>query len=376
MRMSCRGSGSQPGWPGAASRSRRLAAFRLARAAACLALALALAASLTGACLTGASAEDRNTGLKPVSIGFVRHAYGTWTAKIADGSFEMATGRTLRWQPYDTDSAIAAAMAGGRLDIGLIGSSVAAAAYARGLDLKIFFVMGGSAESEGMVLHGDFAFRVGDPKSLSSKVVAVPFGSTPHFRLLQSLRRWGTTVGSVRLVNLQTPQIAEAWHRGELDAAVVSEPLLGRLKQTGRLVPLSGGGSYDGLMVLAGVAEFVAENVVFLARFVDIITRADTAFAQMSGPLNEARADVRSISFLTGLQPAEVIAAIARYRPPRLEEQATAHWLGGGAAATLAAELKANAEVWRWGGRFDRAEPDFAPAITVEPVARALEFQR
>lgn len=325
---------------------------------------------------SGARADEPAAGLKPVSVGFVRHAYGTWTAKIADGGFEMATGRTLRWLPYDTDSSVAAALASGRIDIGLIGTSVAAAAYGRGLDLKIFFVMGGSPDTEGLIVHGAMPFRIGDPKSLAGKVVAVPFGSTPHFRLLQSLKRWSIQPGSIRIVNLQTAQIGEAWGRGELDAAVVSEPLLGRLKEKGRLVPLSGGGGYEGLMVLAASARFVDDHVVFLARFVDVISRADLLFAHMSGPLSEDRPEVRSIAFLTGMSPSDVIAAIARYRPPPLSEQVTPQWLGGGAAATLVAELKTSAEIWRWGGRADRAESDFAYAISTAPVERALDYQR
>ena len=311
-----------------------------------------------------------------MSVGFVRHAYGTWTAKIADGSFENATGRTLRWLPFDSDSSVAAAMASGRIDLGLIGTSVAAAAFARGLELKIFYVIGGATDSEALLLNGERPFKVGEPKSMQNLVVAVPFGSTPHFRLLQSLKRWGISPPSVRLVNLQMPQIASAWQRREIDAAVVSEPLLGQLKADGRLVPLAGAGGQEGLLVFAGGTEFVTAHMVFLARFVDVISRADAAFAAMAGPLNEDRAEVRSIAFLTGESPEAVIAAIARYRPPRLDEQVTVQWLGGGPASALAAELKANAELWRWAGRLDRSERDFATAITPVPVEQALKYQQ
>ena len=322
------------------------------------------------------AAEERAADLKPISIGFVRHAYGTWTAKIADGSFEMATGRVLRWLTFDTDSGAVAAMASGRLDLALIGTSVAAAALVRGLDLRVFYVIGNADDSEGLLLNGDRPFRAGDPKSLHNLVVAVPFGSTPHFRLLQSLKRWGVAPANVGLVNLQTPQIVDAWSRREIEAAVVSEPLLGQLKTTGRLVPLPPAGGQEGLLVFAGAAEFVASHMVFLARFVDVISRADAAFTSMSGALSEDRAEVKSIAFLTGSPPSAVLAAIARYRPPSLDEQASAKWLGGGAASALAAELKANAEIWRWAGRLDRVERDFSAAITPVPVEQALKYQQ
>lgn len=314
--------------------------------------------------------------LRPINIGFVRHAYGTWTAKIADGGFEQATGRSIRWQPYSADSAVASALAGGRLDIGLMGTSVVAAAIARGLDLKVFYVLGGSPDSEGLVLGADVVFRFGDMKTLQSKVIAVPFGSTPHFRLLQSLRRWGVGVSAIRIVNLQASQIADAWQRRDIDAAVVSEPLLGQLSGQGRLVPLPASGGNTSVLVLAAPAEFIAQHMVFLSRLVDVMSRADTGFASMSGPLTVERAEVRSIAFVTGLDPAEVIASIARYRSPSLEEQVSPSWLGGGAASGLAAELKANVEVWRWGGRLAGSEPNYARAIAPDPVHMALSYQR
>lgn len=314
--------------------------------------------------------------LRPINIGFVQHAYGTWTAKIADGGFELATGRTMRWLPYDADSAVASALASGGIDIGLMGTSVVAAAIARGLDLKVFYVLGGPPDSEGLVLGADITFRFGDMKTLQSKVIAVPFGSTPHFRLLQSLRRWGVALSAMRIVNLQAGQIADAWKRGDIDAAAVSQPMLGRLSGQGYLVPLPVSGGQTSVLVFAAAGEFYVQHMVFLSRLVDVMSRADSAFASMSGPLTVDRADVRSIAFVTGLDPADVIASIARYRPPPLEEQATPSWLGGGALSGLAAELKANAEVWRWGGRLTGTEPNYPAAMAPEPVQMAISYQR
>lgn len=325
-----------------------------------------------------AGPKDNKSALPSIGVGFVRHAYGTWTGRIADGGFETGTGRTIKWLPYETDSAVAAALAADRIQIGLMGASVVAAAFTRGLDLRIFYVLGGSSDTEALLISGStqLPFRVGDPKSLRHRVIAAPFGSTAHFRLLQSLKRWGVAPPDVRIVNLQPRQIAGAWMRSEIDAAVVSEPVLSMLNTESRTIPLPSSSGYEGLLVFATMADFLKSHDVFLARFVDVIARADTTFADRSGPLDETQAEIKAIAHITGMSEKSIVEAIARYRPPPLQDLATPRWLGGGATSALAVELKVNAELWKWAGRLDAVAADYAPAITAHAVERALALQR
>ena len=321
-----------------------------------------------------AIAEEQPDALKPVSIGFLRHAYGTWTSKIADGGYERAAGKSVRWIPFDTDSAVAAALASGKIDIGMMGASVVAAAVTRGLDLHAFYVMGWSLDTEALVVSSAFKFKPSDPKGLINKVVAVPFGSTAHFRLLQSLKRWGVAPSDVRLVNLQPQQIVEAWAHAELDAAVVSEPTLSELRVGSHSVPFPRASGKEGLLVFATGSEFLQRNAAMLARFVDVTARADTVFSEGDGPVTTDRPEIRSIAFLTGLPAEAVLESIARYRPPPIQDQASERWLRGGAASGLAMELKSSAELWKWGGRLDKVNPDYAGAVALPPVEQALSM--
>lgn len=323
-----------------------------------------------------AGPKEAGQPLPAVAVGFVRHAYGTWTARIADGGFHAETGRTIEWLPFETDSAIAAALASGRVQVGLMGASVVAASFARGLDLRIFYVIGGSGDTEALLVAGEAPFRAGDAKSLHHRVIAAPFGSTAHFRLLQSLKRWAVAPADVRLVNLQPRQIASAWMRNEIDAAVVSEPTLSMLREQGRAIPLPGTGGLEGLMVLATSAEFLQSHIVFLGRFVGIMSRSDQAFADRGGPLDEEQTEIKAIAQITGLPGRSVIEAIARYRSPSLEDLASPRWLGGGASGMLAAELRANADIWKWAGRLQSSAADFTQAISPLPVERALAMQQ
>ena len=320
--------------------------------------------------------------LRSIGVGFARHAFGPWTARIADGSFTQATGRRLRWLPHDTDSAVAAAFASGKLDIAIIGASVAVAAAQRGIDLKVFFVAGSSSLSDGLVMMAHKDSVPGEPKSLQGKVIATPFGSSAHFRLLESCRRWGLSMTAMRLVNLQTQQIEGAWRRGEVDGAAVSSPLLEALMTRGHPVPLpepaartSASSGHTGLMLMVASSEFVASHAVFLSRFVDVVARADLAMAQ-KGLANAEREDaINAVTFITGVAPEAVSASMLRYRPPALAEQSSSRWLGGGPQSGLVAEMDRIADLLRWAGRFSGKDIDFAALLAPEPVQLAATYK-
>ena len=321
------------------------------------------------------AASQVTVPLPAIGIGFVRHAFGAWTTRIADGGFTTATGRNLRWFPHDTDSSLAAALASGKLDIAIMGASVAASTAARGLDLRIFYVLGASGGSDGLVLSTARGVPGTQPNTLKGMVIAVPFGSSSHFRLLESLKRWSIGVNSMRIVNLQTTQIADAWRRGEIDGAAVSQPLLGLLSAQGRLMPLPETSPHAGLVVAVANTDFAARHLVFLSRFVDVVARADVAAHALAVGRDKDAADVLSISFITGLPAQTVVDGISRYRPPSLESQASPTWLGGGAQSGLAAELRGIIDVWRSGGRLAGNEPDYAALISVDPVQLALTYR-
>ncbi len=349
------------------------------------ALAALLLVALAWAGVSGAAqaqqpgAADRGpsgTPLRSLNVGFVRHAVGAWAGKIGDGSFDMATGRTIRWFPHDTDSSLAVALSSGRVDIGLIGISVAAASIVRGLDLKIFSVICGAAESEGLMLGPSIAFKPGEAKSLHGKVIAVPFGSTPHFRLLESLKRWGGTLSAIRVVNLQTQQMAQAWSRGEIDAVVASQPLISELDKRGQLVSLANAGEHSSLLVFAATGEFVQQHTVFLSRFIDVVARADHVNAGRGAGSAEGSSAFAPLSMLTGLTAGALVSAMEQYRPPTVAEMASNAWLGGGASAGIVTHLKAALDVWRWAGRLSGGEPDLVGSVALEPVQMALSYQR
>jgi len=322
--------------------------------------------------------QDRSakgTELRPINIGLVRHAFGPWAARIADGGFDISTGRDTRWYPHDTDATIVAALSAGRLHIGLIGAGVAASAIARGLDLKIFYVLGSAAETECLAVLPETEPTSEPQKWLIGKVVAVPFGSTPHYRLLESLRLWGANPSAMRIVNLQVPQIAGAWKRREIDVAVASEPQGAALEPVGRCLPLPTADKNTGLMVLSAVADFYTQHLVFLSRLIDVMSRAQKSYEAGGSAPAEDGADIKSIATVLGLAPSTVGAKLNRYQPPPLADQASSRWLDGGKAAGLLAQLREAVDVWRWAGRLQAKDIDLAAALAPDPARMALGYK-
>jgi len=77
---------------------------------------------------------------------------------------------------------------------------------------------------------------VSDVKGLVGKKVATPFVSTAHYSLLFMLNHEHVDATKVNLLNLQPPEIAAAFARGDIDAAYVWDPVLTKAKENGKIL--------------------------------------------------------------------------------------------------------------------------------------------
>ena len=59
----------------------------------------------------------------------------------------------------------------------------------------------------------------------------MPFVSTTHFHTLFALEQFGIAPSDVQILNMQPDAIAAAWERGDIDAAFVWDPALGRIPE-------------------------------------------------------------------------------------------------------------------------------------------------
>lgn len=325
------------------------------------------ALTLIWAAIGTASATERE-----VAIGY-QLIYNPWKVAIVDGVFESATGYKIRWKKFDSGAKVINAMASGDVQIALAGSSPIAAGVSRGLDIELFWIVEDIASAEALVVRD--GSHIVAPQDLRGKRLGVPFASTTHFHTLFALEQFGIDPKDVTVLNMQPNSIADAWDRGEIDAAFVWDPALARIKKSGKVLITSGllgswgKATFDGMV---SSKSWAAENSEFMMAFVKTMAAADAAYRGDPSAWTPDSEPVQKIVKLTGGNPNDVPEALARYGFPTLEDQASVRWLGGGAEGGAARALKFTSEFLKAERKIDAVLPDYGVAVNATWVTQAL----
>ena len=301
-----------------------------------------------------------------VTIG-VQSMFAPWKDAIAQKQFEQATGWDIQWRNFDSGGDVMMAMASGDVQIGVAGSSPIAAAVSRGVDAQLFWILDNIADAEALVVRNGSGIVA--PQDLAGKTLAVPFVSTTHFHALFALEQFGLT-GKVKVINLQPSDIPAAWERGDIDAAFIWDPALGRLKQSGHVLLTSGQltdwgkATFDGLVV---DKQFAAANGPGMQAFTQVLQDSTAGYVAAPNTWTAESAQVINVAKQSGAKPEEVPPVLALYQFPLAREQAGPAWLGGGAAKALAA----TAEFLKAQKKIPALLPDYSAAINPTFVQNA-----
>ena len=335
----------------------------MTRAIRILTTLLAAAVWMTG----GAGAADRE-----VTIGFQR-IYNPFKVVIADRTLEKTTGYTINWRVFESGGEVIDALAAGEIDISLAGSSPIAAGVSRGVDIVLFWIAEDIGAAEALVVRDGSGIVA--PQDLRGKRIAVPFVSTSHFHLLFALEQFGINPTAVELLNMPPTSIAAAWEKGNIDAAFVWDPALGRLKKTGKVLMTSGVLSSWGRATFDGMVarrEWAREHDGFMVEFVRAIAAADEDYRANKEAWTPESEPVKKIVRVVGGNPADVPEVLAQYDFPTLEQQASDLWLGGGAAGGAAKALFHTSAFLKSEKKIDRALFDYSLAIDPQWVLKVL----
>ena len=307
-----------------------------------------------------------NAQAQTVTIG-VQSMFAPWKDAIAKQQFEKATGWDIQWRNFDSGGDVMMAMASGDVQIGVAGSSPIAAAVSRGVDAQLFWILDNIADAEALVVRNGSGIVA--PQDLAGKTLAVPFVSTTHFHALFALEQFGLT-GKVKVINLQPSDIPAAWERGDIDAAFIWDPALGRLKQSGHVLLTSGQltdwgkATFDGLVV---DKQFAAASGPGMQAFTQVLQDSTAGYVAAPNTWTAESAQVINVAKQSGAKPEEVPPVLALYQFPLAREQAGPAWLGGGAAKALAA----TAEFLKAQKKIPALLPDYSAAINPTFVQNA-----
>jgi taurine transport system substrate-binding protein len=231
----------------------------------------------------------------------------------------------ITWTKFDSGGDVNTAVVAGSIDVGLAGSSPVTRGLSEPLDIPyrvawIFDVIG---DAESLVARSGSG--VTDIKGLVGKKVATPFASTSHYSLLAALDKAGVPESSVKLVDLEPPDIQAAWDRGDIDAAYVWDPTLSTIKKSGTVLTTStqvaadGHPTYDLAVV---TKDFATKYPPAVATW---LQQEDRAVKLITGDPGQATA---AIGAELNISPAEAAAQIKGLTFLDGATQKTATWLG------------------------------------------------
>lgn len=318
---------------------------------------------------TDETAANQEPQPKVVHIGY-QGMLNPWKVGIQSGAFEKATGWKIEWRKFNSGSEVITGMASGDIQIAVAGSSPIATAMSRGVDVELFWILEAIRDNEALVVRDDSG--IDKLSQLKGKTIGVPFASTTHYHLLIAMDHHGLTDKDIKLLNLQPDAIMAAWNQKRIDAAFVWSPALNEITKTGKVLLTSGEladmgkPTFDGIMVLK---DFAAENSKAMTELVKAIAALDADYRQNKEAWTADSDQVKAIATITGADPAAVPAILAQYHFPDLKEQASATWLGAGAAKALkdtASFLKAQQKI-------NVVHDDYGPFVTDRFAKAALQ---
>jgi len=297
--------------------------------------ALAFGLGASTAPLSSAWAEDQT-----ITIAY-QTGFSPFVRAVASGEFNQIPGWKVEFRQFNSGAEIFAAIAAGDVQIGDVGSSPFAASVSKGIDVKAVYITGAAGEDEALVArNGSGINTLADLKG--KKVAAAPV-STDHFMLLSTLKQEGIKPDEATVLAIGQPEIVAGWQRGDIDAAFVWDPALGKLLESGKVLLTAKQAAERGAITfgaLVATGDLVKEHADFVQKFVKITDKYYRDRHDNPQNWTATSENVKALSKFSGAKPEDIAARIAVSNYVSAADQASPQWLGGGEGSKLAAVLK------------------------------------
>ncbi|MDO6461716.1 taurine ABC transporter substrate-binding protein [Granulosicoccaceae sp. 1_MG-2023] len=295
-----------------------------------------------------------------------------WKSVIDSGALEEATGLDIEWRRFDSGAKVITAMASGDIDIASAGSSPIAAAVSRGVNIELVWILENINEAEALVVKDGSGIVA--PQDLKGKTLGVPFVSTTHFHALFALEQFGLSEKDLKVLNMQPNAISAAWTRGDIDAAFIWDPVLGKIKENGKVLISSGElsrwgkATFDGMVVNK---DYGAANPDVIATMIKLINDADDVYRSEKDSLTADSPMIQSIAKMTGGAAENVPGVLALYDFVPLDKQLSCDWLACGADGGAARALLFTSEFLKDQGKIPALKEDYSVYVNPSYAEKA-----
>lgn len=293
-------------------------------------------------------------------------------AAIVAGDYEKALGAKIEWRKFDSGASVIAALASGSIDIGYAGSSPLAAGLTRGAPIEAFLIAGLIGKAEGLVVRNGSG--VNEIKDLVGKKVATPFVSTSHYSLLFVLNNAKIDPTKVNVLNLQPPEIAAAFARGDIDGAYVWDPVLTKAKENGKvLIDSAEVAKLGGPTFVAWITrkDYAAAHAKELGAFTKTTLDTYAHFRDKPDDYKAGTPLAKAIADFNGAKVEDIFDEVDGAYYPLANEQISDAYLGKSTAEALAA----TASFLKEQKKVDAVLPSYAGGVTTEFVKAASATQ-
>ena len=175
-------------------------------------------------------------------------------------NFMVKQGFEVQYDTFLVGHAMTEAMASGDLDVApVMGATSTIVSKAGGREIKVIGCYSKAPGAFGLAVRpGGITIE-----QLKGAKIAVPIGTEAHVLLGKILAEQGLTLRDVQLVNLLIPDGITALQGGQVDGAMIVEPVMSRLEQAGKITILRDGvGLISGLTLSMVPATLVGSDQI------------------------------------------------------------------------------------------------------------------
>ena len=309
--------------------------------------------------LLPAKAADRTVTIA-YQTGAIPYAVG-----IQDGALAARTGWNIDFRRFNSGAEIFAAIAGGAVDIGDVGSSPLAASVSNGLGVKAVYITAGAGRDEQLIVRNGSGIK--SLADLRGKRLAAAPVSTDHYMLLTLLQQEGIPESEVKLFTIPQPQIVAGWKRGDIDAAFVWNPARDELLKDGTSLLTAAQAAERGAATFTALVvtdRFAATAPEVVRSYVAAIDAYSESFAADPTAWTGTSDNVRKIAALLGGEPAALAEQLKDLRYVPLTEQLSTAWLQGGSQSGVAQALASTAEFLKSQQKISRVLSEYGSFVT------------